>query len=84
MWLQHCSDARFVVELSEVFRTEKAGPNLDAILQFLKVFMPNFQPIKLTDDGLHELNKRYKTESGVEVVVSVTLLKVLARKPQES
>ena len=84
VWLPHCSDAGFVVELSEVFRTEKAGPNLDAILQFLKASIPNFQSSKLTDDGLHDLNNRYKTGSGDEVVFSLTLLKVLARKPQES
>ncbi|XP_062515962.1 demethylmenaquinone methyltransferase-like [Corticium candelabrum] len=84
VWLQHCSDVGFVVELSEVFRTEKAGPNLDVILQFLKASIPNFQPIKLTDDGLHELDNRYKTGNGDQVAFSLTVLKVLARKPQES
>ena len=45
-WLQHCSDAGFVVELSEVFRTEKAGPNLDTLLQFQKLPFPISRPVR--------------------------------------
>ena len=83
VWLQHCSDAGFLVELSEVFMREFMEPNLDRLLQFITASVPNFQCSKLTDDGLQELNSRYKTGNGDEVAYSVRLLKVLARKPED-
>ena len=58
-------------------------PNLDRLLQFITASVFNFQSSKLTDDGVQELNSRYKTGNDDEVACSVRLLKVLARKPEE-
>ena len=81
VWLQHCSTAGFAVELSQVVEINEVEQTLEKLLQVVEAAIPNFKSNMLQDNDLQTLKNRYKSGNGDEVVHTITLLKVSARKP---
>lgn len=83
-WSHCCSEAGLVVELCDATDNEKRLPSPETCLKVMEAAVPAFKSGMLTDADLEELKKRYSSGHGREVVFLITMLKVLARKPEVS
>lgn len=84
VWLQLCTEAGFVIELSEEADNEETRPNIETCLKGMEAAIPTFTSSMVADGHVEELKKRYSSGHGTEMTFFVTTLKVLATRPQIS